>query len=141
MSITVVSALTGEELTKVDLPRNASVWRLKIQVEKLTGKSAFHLQFVQEGGDFEPCCAEDFQTLEEALGCVETVRLAMLASQSRLQPGGHASENDGVGSGFGDFQQSALPYDALERDYLPASGTPDSALGMMWRYAHLQKAH
>lgn len=111
MTITVVSAMTGNVMASVTLPSSSTIAGLKLEVEKATGLSAFCLNFLHEGGDCVECCRQDFASLETALGGTDSVRLQLVASQ---------------------VQQDipmALPFDARERDYLPR-GESDSALGM-----------
>jgi len=119
VKIIVVSAMTGDVVTSMSLPGKSSVASFKLEVEKATGKSAFCLHFLLENGNSLECCQRDFDSLETALGGSVSVRLALVASQ--------ASD--------GGLMYMALPFDVPERDYLPASGLVDSALGMVRRPA------
>lgn len=116
ISITVVSAVTGEFLAEVALPSTASVASLKLEIEKATARPAFSLRFLREAGGSMECCCQDFDSLEVALGGTVPVTLALVLSQPNL-----------------DSSSYALPFDAKEREYLPASGLVDSALQCQYR--------
>jgi len=116
--ITVVSAVTGEFLAEVALPSTASVASLKLEIEKTTARSAFCLRFLREAGDSTECCCQDFDSLETALGGTVPVTLSLVLSQPNLDSSSC---------------RHALPFDAKEREYLPASGLADSALPGQYR--------
>lgn len=117
ISITVVSALTGEVVATMSLPSTAMVATFKLEMEKITGKPAFSLSFCQMEAESSPCCLSDFDSLEDTLGGVAPATLAMVCAM----PNQHSSQ--------GQAASMALPFDALDRDYLPASGLVSSALG------------
>jgi len=114
-SITVIveSALTGCTLTTVTLPSSAPVATLKHRIECATGKGSFSLHLIREQ---EECCTSDFDTVATALSCSGrsdvTIRLSLVVSQLQTKQ---------------EFQ--SLPFHAVDRDYLPASGLVSSALG------------
>jgi len=121
-NISVVSALTGQLLATLALPRTAAVATLKIEIEKVTGHSTFQIRFVSDDCTIEGWPAKDFDSLETVIGDASTITLSLLLSQQHDAP------------------DLALPFDAREREYLPASGSPDDAIGLSrWRYLRPQE--
>lgn len=122
VAVSVVSALSGEPLATVILPKTTSVAILKLEVQKAIGHSAFQFRFILpvddcDAMDHDVWCGQDFDSLETALKGMDTVKLALLVTQ-REQDHGSLS----------------LPFVACERDYLPASGCVDDALNLSHRY-------
>jgi len=114
IQVTVVSAFTGEWLAKLALAKTAALASLKLQVEKVTGHSAFHMRFILDGCNSEEWCWKDFDSLETVLGDMDAVTIALVVTQLQQD---HVAEF------------AALPFDACDRDYLPASGCVDDAIG------------
>lgn len=122
-TISVVSALNGNLLATVVLPRTAAVANLKLEIEKVTGHSTFQMRFISDDYKAEEWSAQDFDCLDMVIGDSSSITLALLLTQHH-----------------DDLDNAALPFLACEREYLPASGSPDDAINLSrWRYRSLQE--
>lgn len=110
--------MTGEKMAEVQVARSAPIALLSLEIERVTGKAADSIRLLRST---EQSCLGAFDALDKQLGLEqdfeETVHLRAVLVGSSGSSSGHATPG------------GALPYAALERDYLPANGSMYAALG------------
>merc|ERR1712217_62668 len=108
--ISVVTALTGEHVAELDLPQNKTIAALKLEVGQIMGAASCDLSILTH--DFTPL--KEFDHIGSVLDG-DNVVVHVVVDEPFSLPG--------------TCNAQALPFEGLERGYLPASGLVDSALG------------
>lgn len=118
VTVIVSSLMTGEVLAEAYVPRSWTIAQVKHFMEKQTKKSAFNMKIMTQDGRH---ISQDFSCLneiEEDPSDLAVIRLNVVFVNP-FQVDGDPDL----------FSTRGLPYDALDREYMPSNGLLSSAHG------------
>jgi len=117
--------MTGEPLAEVVVARSAPIARLNLEIARVTGKAATSIRLVRPSVQ---SCLGEFDALDKQLGHEQEDQY-IVHLQAVFTSGGTEEPPPEPRMQGDRSPDMALPFVALEREYLPASGLVSSALG------------